>query len=314
MGRMAVLIGACVAIPTAQTLSPRMATDAKTAKGRGALPAKHLSGATWFGGKNLNASSGIGRWVFDLLPAWEKNQSYIEPFCGMLGILLARRPCDNEVVNDLDERIVNFWIVVRDTPEEFLYLISNTPWAETVFAWAEKAQWDTAEEPLKRALAFLIVCSSHHARKEFIWGTVPSSGGRFGAERRRPWDKLSERLRDVTILQTDALDILKKTANEKDAVVYCDPPYRGTKSDTYSEEASIAPDIDEMVELLQIQEGKVAISGYGDEWDILGWEKHERETYTPLGTTKVANQKVSGRTESLWCNYSAVHQAAMELI
>ena len=66
-----------------------------------------------------------------------------------------------------------------------------------------------------------------------------------------------------------------------------------------------------MVELLKAQKGKVALSGYGDEWDMLGWEKHQKETYTPLGTTKEANAKVSNRTESVWCNYKPVHQGAL---
>lgn len=271
--------------------------------------AKNLSGPLWTGGKNTNASTGIGKWVLSLLPEWEYQATYCEPFAGMLGILLARKPCQNEIVNDVDSRIVNFWHIVRDNPDELLYLISNTPWADMEYAWAEKAQWDMEEEPIKRALAFLMVCSSHHARKEFIWGTQPSSGGRWGKERERPWDRLSERLRDVTILEGDALKILAKVASEEDAVVYCDPPYRDSFVESYATDTY--PDVDDMIDLLQAQKGKVALSGYGDEWDVLGWEKHQKETYTPLGTTKEINAKVSLRTESVWCNYKPVHQGSL---
>ena len=48
----------------------------------------------------------------------------------------------------------------------------------------------------------------------------------------------------------------------------------------------------------------MAISGYENEWEFLGWNRYELE-----GITRVANkkkgEKATARTEFLWTNYDA---------
>jgi DNA adenine methylase len=63
---------------------------------------------------------------------------YVEPFAGGLAVLLARDPADprlwssetsgtrgvSEVVNDLDDRLVNFWRVLAD-PATFARFVAR---------------------------------------------------------------------------------------------------------------------------------------------------------------------------------------------
>ena len=49
---------------------------------------------------------------------------------------------------------------------------------------------------------------------------------------------------------------------------------------------------------LRDAKSRCAISGYADEWDELGWQRHECATKTNMGAAQ-ANKRV----EVLWTNY-----------
>ena len=73
-----------------------------------------------------------------------------------------------------------------------------------------------------------------------------------------------------------------------------DPPYADTNNEPY---AVVRHDREETADLLKAQRGKVAISGFDDEWDGLGWLRHEREK--SVNVTKARTR----RLEVLWTNY-----------
>ena len=54
-----------------------------------------------------------------LLPA---HRHYVEPYCGSLSVLLAKPPSNHETVNDLDCRLITFWRVLRDRPDDLARL------------------------------------------------------------------------------------------------------------------------------------------------------------------------------------------------
>ena len=73
----------------------------------------------WYGGKR---GYGKAEWIASFLPH-TPDSCYVEPFAGMAAVLLARPPVDIEILNDANGRIVNWWRIVRDEPEEFGRLI-----------------------------------------------------------------------------------------------------------------------------------------------------------------------------------------------
>ena len=77
-----------------------------------------LRSLPYYGGKAL----GKGKWIASLLP-WEKKTLYVEPFCGMFNVLLQREPVQFEMINDVNDRVVNWARTVRDHPEEFGYMV-----------------------------------------------------------------------------------------------------------------------------------------------------------------------------------------------
>lgn len=74
-------------------------------------------GLAYYGGKSPGRP--LTAWIASKLPPWEYQRLYCEPFAGMLGVLLTRKPTRLEVVNDANERIINWWTVIRDRPDEF---------------------------------------------------------------------------------------------------------------------------------------------------------------------------------------------------
>ena len=79
----------------------------------------------YYGGKR---GYGKAEWIASFLPH-TPDSCYVEPFAGMAAVLLARSPVDIEILNDANERIVNWWRIVRDEAEEFGRLIDFSPFS-----------------------------------------------------------------------------------------------------------------------------------------------------------------------------------------
>lgn len=100
---------------------------------------------------------------------------------------------------------------------------------------------------------------------------------------------------------TDACLILERTAKYDFALVYCDTPYTGARTEPYTTRTI---DVDRITDLLKEQKGRVAISGYKGNWDHLGWKKHEFNThFSPVGE-HAGNKETQDRVECLWANFN----------
>jgi len=92
----------------------------------------------YHGGKSGAAigSGSLGSWIADQLPPPTPQQLYVEPFAGMLGVLLQRQPAGKEIINDLDDRISDFWRAVRYHPEQLEWMLRWTPLSRSTFSKA----------------------------------------------------------------------------------------------------------------------------------------------------------------------------------
>ena len=261
--------------------------------------------ALWYkGGKSDNGGRTTGRWIASKLPQ-ETNVSYIEPFAGMLGVLLQRPKCNVEIANDLNGRVVNWWRMVQDERSGLEHALKHTPWSERRYneAWAQLDD----DDPLTRAVAFSVVvmCGQQHGDDDIGTGFVVHAytkkrGGANGLTKvGRRIERLRERVENVQLYERPAIDILRKMEPLESAVIYCDPPYRTANTHAY---AVVQHDIEEMVESLKAQRGRVAISGYGDEWDMLGWQRQEYPVRINI-LGGVSSMQVGWRQEVLWTNY-----------
>jgi len=261
----------------------------------------------YYGSKSKNQP--LGRWIISMLP-WDYMSTYCEPFAGMLGVLLGRQPVASEIINDLDGNLVNWWRCVRDEQDELARLIGLTPWSREVLKeMTEIVQNPPADiPPVRRALALHVLLEQGLFKRMVGNTTWRMKVQPEGASSVRNWTgeeiyPLAKRLRNVLIENRDALDVIKRVGDEPGAVIYCDPPYPTAHTLQYKHREI---DVDLFVSVLRGVKARVAISGYGNEWDALGWDRHEKAASASI--IKGREVSAGARTEVLWVNYTPPKQ------
>jgi DNA adenine methylase len=265
----------------------------------------------YFGGKNL-----LGPAIGALLPPHEH---YVEPYCGSLSILLAKRPSAMETVNDLDHRLMNWWRVMREQPTELARACALTPHSRAEHQAAYEP--GPADDDLEAARRVFVMLTQGRA------GTMRRTGWRHyvnpaGSSVSMP-DYLAayverigpavERMQRVSLESMPALDLIAKYGTQPDALLYVDPPYLGSTRcrswDGYSHEMRNERDHRELAEALRAARAAVVISGYPSPlYDLelyAGWDRHTITASTGQGGTW------ANRTEVLWSNRPLATQATL---
>ena len=268
-----------------------------------------LSALRYYGGKSAAANYGIGAWIAEML-SWNKNDTYVEPFAGMLGVLLQRDRVNTEIVNDSNSHLVNWWLTVRDNSEKFIERLMYTPYSREVFNKARQELKTGSLTELDQAIAYHIILTQ----------SINVGGGwriRYtGSERYHvPTEKikrLQKRMHHVQIENTCALKIIDRARTLGHVVMYLDPPYEGANVAAYGDNTV---DFNSLRDLLSKPDNKarMAISGYGSSYDCLGWYRHEKSV-KESGSTRKANDpdklERTERTEVLWTNYDTTELVA----
>lgn len=255
---------------------------------------RRLSGPRYWGGKQ-----GIASWIVENLPPASRNQAYVEPYCGMASVLLARPPAGRELINDGSLLVVSWWEAIRDHPDELERMMRLTPHAREMRKEAYTISREPAEYPLlKRAWAFQVLTKQSYrgqmnVPKTWTWTHNPS--GSWAPFVHPDYRRLAERIAEVQLESRDATWILERFVDVEHAVIYCDPPFVGPTIDPYL--ASMPDGLP--VDLLLAQKGKVMVSGCeANDWTALetaGWRKIER-----LRKSKSTGDPI---TDMLWVNY-----------
>ena len=271
-----------------------------------------LTACSYYGGKSRTE---IRQWIGQYIP-YDWKSIYCEPFAGMCGMLLHRKPVATEIVNDLDGDIVAFWSVIMDKDKyrALKWMVNYTLHAEEMF-WRAKnmLKEHTYKDDIEQAWA--VYCVLQHGVAHGLgsggWATRAKTrqfknGGHSFAKK---IEALHLRMRDVQVTNRCAIVFLSRMATYKEVVIYADPPYRTANTSTYGTDAI---DIDALTDVFRAQKGKVVISGYNDEWDHLGWHKVNNDfVFKPFGTNAVKGQALEVRTECLWLNHTPQGQQAL---
>jgi DNA adenine methylase len=254
----------------------------------------------YFGGKIT-----IGPAIAALLPAHEH---YVEPYCGSLAVLMAKKPSSHETVNDLDERLVTFWRVLRERPADLARVCALTPHSRIEYNQA--AALDSTDELEMARQVFIKLTQGRSGRllrtgwRHYI-NPAGTSIGMPGylcgyVDRIAP---AVERLQHVSLECRPALEIIAKYGAEPDALLYVDPPYLGStraNDNAYRYELRSEAGHRELAESLHAARAAVVISGYpSDLYDLElypGWDRHTIAASTGQGSGWQA------RTEVLWSN------------
>ena len=242
----------------------------------------------------------LAPWIIEHFPT---HDSYLEPFFGGGSVLCAKPPSPIETVNDMDGRVVNFWLMLRTHPSRLMRAIRHTPWAREEFIKA----LEISEDSLEDARRFFVSC----------WMSMNGSTATVPGDWRRRCEGdspatetleidhlyvVAERMRSVQIENRDALHVIP-LYDRPNALIYADPPYLPSLRGGHYKE-----DVDEdyhikLAGVLRECLAAVVVSGYPSalyEKLYAGWTRVDKED--------VAVNAGSKRTESLWLSPSTIER------
>lgn len=226
-------------------------------------------------------------------------------------MLLNRAPSPVETYNDIDGDVVNFFKVLRDTPEDLTRAIGLTVFSREEFYTAINGSTRGVSR-LERARRFYIRARQTRtglAQTATLgrWANCKntSRGGMSGVVSRwlggvNALGEIGDRLMRVQIENRPAIDVIR-LYDSPQTLFYCDPPYlhetRGD-SNAYGFEME-QEEHHELARDLHRVKGKAAISGYRCTlMDKLykGWRRFDADEKQCHSIKKM-------RRECLWMNY-----------
>lgn len=252
--------------------------------------------APWFGSKRNLAP--------DIVFALGKHRVYWEPFAGSMAVLFAKEPCLMETVNDLHGDLINLARVLRreETAVELYGRAARFVFHEGLFVEAKDklaTYGDTApdDSDVDRAEAFLAaswfgrngVAGTKSATSSFAV-RYTASGGQPAKRWSSVVDSIPDwhhRLRNVTVLNRDAFEVVERIRDEAGTSIYFDPPYL-VKGASYKHDFE-SDDHKRLAELANRFKESIVVVSYYDHPALAdlypGWGKIEIQV-----TKSIANQ------------------------
>ena len=80
--------------------------------------------------KYPGAKNRLANWIVDHIP---EHKVYCEPFFGSGAVFFNKKICYNEILNDLDDEVYNFFKVLRNNGEQLIDAIALTPYSRTEY-------------------------------------------------------------------------------------------------------------------------------------------------------------------------------------
>jgi DNA adenine methylase len=267
------------------------------------MPSPSRPALRWFGGKWR-----LAPWIIQYLPP---HDAYVEPYGGAASVLLRKPPAKLETWNDLHGRLVNYFTVLRQQPDELVRLLELTPYARTEYDLAHHQ----APDPLEDARRFFVLSWQGRvgaagdmdlSRRTSGWRYTVDIAGRNGCG---PADEFADlehlhavakRLTHVQVEHAPALTVLQRY-DRPEVLHYVDPPYWDPAADLHSRYAHPMVEADHrtLADALHAAAGMVVLSGRpSDLYDYLygGWVRVQRQSLTDSGHLG---------TERLWFNLAA---------
>ncbi len=260
-------------------------------------------------------------WVASLMP---EHATYLEPFSGSAAVLFAKTPCKDEVINDVDDDVVNFFTVLREHGDELERRCALSPYAraEYIDACVNPRPGDDPIEWARRYWVRSTQAFGQSAGADFGWSISIRENTCRPASLRNRLDRFgaaANRLASVFIENCNALDLLARYDGPR-TVAYVDPPYlwstrtsfndakgyrRRPKGD-YAHEFHTDEQHTALADVLRSLDATVLLSGYAsDLYDrelYTDWWRVERIASLHMSNGRGVKGRRAQRTEVIWSN------------
>ena len=194
---------------------------------------------SYYGGKQ-KLSRDICRALYQS-PNWSLKGRYIEPYFGGGAVFFAKEPQKMETINDLNDNLITFYLVVKDPAgfERLKALLDGTLYSRSEFNKAGrilKGEIEASVEERAWAVFVKINLSFANGWSKTMSYAVASSKDRKGLKLQAKIARLTidycERLKNALIESDDALNIIR-LRDSPVALFYIDPPYVGADQTGY---------------------------------------------------------------------------------
>jgi DNA adenine methylase len=224
---------------------------------------------------------------------------YIEPYFGSGAVFFSKPVSPHELINDMNSQVVNFFRVLRDQTDGFLFALEATPWSREEYDHSHLLTGD----PIEDARRFVTRIWQAHASdlaKKTGWknrGSKQPARGMSIRWQRVPTElaEMALRLKDAEIENRPALEVMRRFSTH-DTLIYADPPYlmETRTQKMYAHEMSVEDHL-EMLDVLKAHPGPVVISGYENST----YDKHLKK-WKQVRVKPPKVEKQASRMEVLW--------------
>ena len=267
---------------------------------------------SYYGGKQRMASK--------IVPLIPQHTVYVEPFAGGAAVFFAKpwpKVTSNnhyrEVLNDKDQRIINFYQQLRDNGQALCDKLQLTQYSEAEHKLAKDLD---CEDKLEAARRYYTNSQQSFANKVNAgWGrsVYGQNSAATWANKVNQLPEYIDRMASVHIACDDALKVIKQWDSPQ-TFFYCDPPYPGTDCGHYC--GYTIADFQALVDTLKDAQGSFILSNYDQPQVMIpdDWERFEFEaTASSRGRVGYDRSKKMDeseqnrkRTEVVWRRFNRV--------
>ena len=225
------------------------------------------------------AKARLAPWIIEQFPA---HNTFVEVFGGSAAVTVHKPESINEVYNDVDDDLVEFFQVLRDQTDDLLDWLRHMPYSRTLYDEFADAYHDgeRADNPVERAGRYWYLVQAGFngdLTKRNAFSTSTSARGYACDSQARNYHRSRERLeafaarfQAVTIECLDWREVLDRYDSET-TLFYVDPPYPAVRSEGYYPNHDIEHAT--LIERLADLEGEAVISygelpEYPDAWTL----------------------------------------------
>ena len=157
-------------------------------------------------------------------------QCYVEPFFGAGHVFFQKQPHKVEIINDIDNDLINFYLVWKEQKDRLIQELEYIPYSGALRKqWLE--EWlhgHKGKDDFERAVRYFFLIRSGFdglLKSSFSVSFVKNSArAYYGAI--KLIDLMYERIKNAQILNRDFRNVLERIENRK-CMIYADPPYFG---------------------------------------------------------------------------------------
>ncbi len=179
----------------------------------------------WLGGKK-----NLRKQIIAKMPP---HHCYVEALCGGAWVMFGKEPSEVEVINDLDDQLINFYTVVKNSPEELKKALAWELVSRTKFnQYKEELKKQGLDNILKAKNFFYLLKNSYGSMRQSFGYSRKEKSNFNPKEVDRIIHDAYERLMRVYIENLDYQDLVPRY-DSPETLFYFDPPYDTPASKKY---------------------------------------------------------------------------------